>query len=54
MLGEKDCWNKGYGKIVTLGLCELLFFWKNFDRLSTWSIEYNKRAHKTLDLLGKE
>jgi RimJ/RimL family protein N-acetyltransferase len=52
MLGEKDCWNKGYGKLVTLGLCELLFFWKNFDRLSAWSIEYNKRAHRVLEQIG--
>jgi RimJ/RimL family protein N-acetyltransferase len=49
LIGEKDCWDKGYGKEITLALCEILFMWKNYERLEAWSIEYNKRAHKVLE-----
>ena len=51
-IGEKDCWGKGYGKEITLALCEILFLWKNFERLEAWSIGYNTRAHKVLEYCG--
>jgi len=52
LIGERDCWDKGYGKEITLALCEILFMWKNYERLEAWSIEYNKRAHKVLEYYG--
>lgn len=51
-VGNQEYWNKGIGKEITLGLCEILFFHKNYDRLSAWSSAINKRAHKVLEKLG--
>ncbi|MGM0404577.1 MAG: GNAT family N-acetyltransferase [Thermoplasmatota archaeon] len=51
-IGEKDFWNKGLGTNITLGLCEMLFVHKNYDRISAWSSSINKRAHKVLERLG--
>jgi RimJ/RimL family protein N-acetyltransferase len=52
LIGEKDCWDKGYGKEITLALCEILFMWKNYERLEAWSVEYNTRAHRVLEYCG--
>ena len=49
---DKNYWNKGYGKIVTLALLELSFHLLNLDRCEAWSIEYNKRAHHVLEECG--
>lgn len=51
-IGEKDFWNQGLGKDITLALCEMLFYHKNYDRLSAWSSSINKRAHKVLETFG--
>ncbi|MFO7991075.1 MAG: GNAT family protein [Thermoplasmata archaeon] len=51
-IGEEDFWNKGIGKDVTLGFCEMLFFHQNYDRPSAWSSSINKRAHKVLTEFG--
>lgn len=51
-IGEKDFWNRGLGKDITLALCELLFYHKNYQRLSAWSSGLNKRAHKVLQRYG--
>lgn len=51
-IGEKEFWNQGLGKHITLGLCEMLFFHLNYDRLSAWSSSVNKRAHKVLETFG--
>lgn len=51
-IGEKDEWNKGLGGEITLGLCEILFFHKNYDRLSAWSASFNKRAQSVLEEVG--
>ncbi|MFW6040924.1 MAG: GNAT family N-acetyltransferase [Thermoplasmatota archaeon] len=51
-IGEKEYWNQGIGKDITLGLCEMLLFHKNYDRLSAWSSSLNKRAHKVLEEFG--
>lgn len=45
---KKDYWNSGAGKVVTLGLLEILFYFLNYERVEAWSAEYNKRAHKVL------
>ncbi len=51
-IGEEEEWNKGLGKEITLGLCEILFFHKNYDRLSAWSSAFNKRAKTVLESTG--
>ncbi len=51
-IGEQEYWNEGIGKEIALGLCEILFFHKNFDRLSAWSSNFNKRSHNVLESLG--
>lgn len=51
-IGEELYWNKGLGKEITLGLCEMLFFQLNYDRLSAWSSSINERAHKVLKSFG--
>lgn len=51
-IGEMDFWNMGLGTNITLGLCEMLFFHKNYDRISAWSSSTNKRAHKVLERFG--
>jgi len=51
-IGEKDYWDKGLGKEICLGLLEILFFQKNYERLSAWSSSVNKRAHKVLNAFG--
>ena len=49
---DKNYWNKGFGKIVTLALLELSFHFLNLDRCEAGSIEYNKRAHHVLEECG--
>ncbi len=51
-IGEPDEWNKGIGREITLGLCEMLFFQKNYDRLSARSASFNKRAQTVLEDVG--
>lgn len=51
-LGEREEWNKGIGREIALGLCEILFFHKNYDRLSAKSASFNKRAQKVLEDVG--
>ncbi len=49
---SKEYWNKGLGKIITIGLLELSFYFYNMERGEACSIEYNKRAHKVLEDCG--
>lgn len=51
-IGEDEYWNRGIGKEISLGLCEILFYHRNFDRLSAWSSSFNKRSHKVLKSVG--
>ncbi|MFP3871302.1 MAG: GNAT family N-acetyltransferase [Candidatus Natronoplasma sp.] len=51
-IGEQEYWNEGIGKKIALGLCEILFFHRNFDRASAWSSSFNKRSHKVLQSVG--
>jgi len=45
---KKEYWNSGIGKIATLALMEMLFYFSNYERVEAWSAEYNIRAHKVL------
>ena len=51
-IGETDYWNKGLGKEITIGLCEMLFFQHRYDRLSAWTSSFNIRAQKVLEQCG--
>ncbi len=51
-IGELEEWDKGIGREITLGLCEILFFQKNYDRLSARSASFNKRAQTILEDVG--
>lgn len=51
-IGESEYWNMGIGKEMTLGLCEMLFFHRNHDRLSAWTSSVNHRSQRVLKELG--
>ncbi len=51
-IGERDFWNLGLGKEITLALCEMLFFHLNYDRVSAWTSAINHRAKGVLESLG--
>jgi len=49
---KKEYWSKGYGKQITVALLEMCFIFLNMERCEAWSVEYNTRAHKTLETCG--
>jgi len=51
-IGEPEEWDKGIGREISLGLCEMLFFHKNYDRLSARSASFNRRAQTVLEDVG--
>lgn len=51
-IGKKEYWSKGYGKQITIALLEMCFIFLNMERCEAWSVEYNTRAHKTLETCG--
>ena len=51
-IGKKEYWGKGYGKQITVALLEMCFIFLNVERCEAWSVEYNTRAHKTLETCG--
>lgn len=51
-IGKKELWGKGLGRKITVALLEMTFNQLNSDRCSAWSVEYNKRAHKSLESCG--
>jgi RimJ/RimL family protein N-acetyltransferase len=51
-IGKKEYWGKGYGKQITVALLEMCFIFLNMERCEAWSVEYNTRAHKTLEACG--
>jgi RimJ/RimL family protein N-acetyltransferase len=51
-IASKNNWNRGFGKTITLGLLEMLFYHRSFERVSADSLEFNKRAHKVLEYCG--
>lgn len=51
-IGKKEYWSKGYGKQITVALLEMCFIFLNMERCEAWSVEYNTRAHKTLETCG--
>jgi len=51
---DKNYWNKGLGKIITLALLEISFYHLNLEKCEACSIEYNKRAWHCFDILREE
>jgi RimJ/RimL family protein N-acetyltransferase len=51
-IGNKKLWGKGIGKHITVALMEMAFNQLNMERCEAWSVEYNRRAHKSLEACG--
>lgn len=51
-IGKKDLQRKGLGRQITVALLEMAFNQLNVERCEAWSVEYNQRAHKTLESCG--
>jgi RimJ/RimL family protein N-acetyltransferase len=51
-IGKKELWGKGLGREITVALLEMSFNQLNAERCQAWSVEYNRRAHSTLEACG--
>jgi len=51
-IGKKELWGKGLGRQVTVALLEMCFNQLDLQRCEAWSVEYNVRAHKSLEWCG--
>jgi RimJ/RimL family protein N-acetyltransferase len=51
-IGKKECWEKGLGTKITAALLEMSFMHLGSDHCQAWSVEYNTRAHNTLEACG--
>ena len=51
-IAERSQWSKGLGKLITIGLLEMLFYHRSFEKVFAGSAEFNKRAHKVLEYCG--
>ena len=51
-IGKKELWGKGLGRQITVALLEMAFNQFNAEQCQTWSVEYNRRAHKSLEACG--
>jgi RimJ/RimL family protein N-acetyltransferase len=51
-IGKKKFWGKGLGRQITVALLEMSFNQCNADRCEASSVEYNRRAHKSLEACG--
>ncbi|MCK4498367.1 GNAT family N-acetyltransferase [Candidatus Bathyarchaeota archaeon] len=51
-IGKKALWGKGLGQQITVALLEIAFNQLNADRCEAWSVEFNRRAHKSLEACG--
>ena len=51
-IGKKECWEKGFGTKITVALLEMGFMHFGLEECNAWSVEYNIRAHRTLEACG--
>jgi len=51
-IGKKESWEKGLGTKITVALLEMSFIHLGLDSCRAWSVEYNTRAHRTLEACG--
>ncbi len=47
-IAKKELWGKGLGRQITVALLEMAFIQLNAGRCDAGSVEYNRRAHRTL------
>ncbi|KYK32315.1 MAG: hypothetical protein AYK19_03310 [Theionarchaea archaeon DG-70-1] len=52
IIGEKDCWGKGYGTEAALLLLDYAFGYLNFHRVSIGVVGFNKRALQFYEKVG--
>lgn len=52
IIGEKDCWGKGYGTEALLLLLDYAFGYLNFHRVSVGVVGFNKRALQVYEKVG--
>jgi len=51
-IGKKECWEKGFGTKITVALLEMGFIHLGLNSCQAGSVEYNTRAHRTLEACG--
>jgi RimJ/RimL family protein N-acetyltransferase len=51
-IGKKECWEKGLGTKITVALLEMSFIHLGLQGCQAWSVEFNTRAHRTLEACG--
>jgi diamine N-acetyltransferase len=51
-IGKKELWEKGLGTKITVALLEMSFIHVGLECCRAWSVEYNTRAHRTLEACG--
>jgi RimJ/RimL family protein N-acetyltransferase len=51
-IGMKEFWEKGLGTKITVALLEMSFIHLGLECCQAGSVEYNRRAHKTLEACG--
>lgn len=51
-IGKKEYWEKGLGTKITVALLEISFMHLDLDHCQAGSVEYNARAHRTLEACG--
>lgn len=52
LIGEKDCWNQGYGTDALSTLLKHLFLEQGLNRVGLEVFEYNTRARKAYEKIG--
>lgn len=52
IIGEKDCWSKGYGREAILLLLDYAFGFMNFHRVSIGVVGFNKHALDFYEQIG--
>lgn len=52
MIGEKDCWDKGYGTEATRLMVRYGFWELNLNRIELAVVSFNKRAIRSYEKLG--
>lgn len=52
VIGERDCWGKGYGREATRLMCQYGFVFRNLHTIYLWYVSYNERARKSYEAAG--
>lgn len=52
VIGERDCWGKGYGREAIRLMCQYGFVFRNLHTIYLWYVSYNERARKSYEAAG--